>query len=376
MNPWLSRALAGALALAILSGCCGCAAEGEDKPSRKENPASTFDTSPLPPVSGDVTPPTTGSLMINEHPELTAPTSDPEEPEASTSAPEDDDRQTGETELQYTTEVIAAKMYATDTLNVRAEPTTEADVVGQLNPGDEAEVIGVTSHGWYQISFNGGKPFVYGEYLATDKPEIPEEEIIIPDGYRFAEPKDYFFIVNKEIRLPEDYSIETDFIQGSYELEVVAAKHCKEMLAAAKEDGIELKILSAYRTVAYQQKLFDRNVKSRMESGMSYEEAVADVSVNIAPPGGSEHNAGLAVDIIEADHWDTYTEFEDTEEFRWLMEHCHEYGFILRYLKGKEDITGYIYEPWHFRYVGKDYAKDVMDSGLCLEEYFEARGLN
>lgn len=370
MNPRLYRAAAGILSLAILSGC---AASAEDK-----TPAFTLDTAPVPPVSADVTPATTGSLMIQQHPELTAPTipTEPEEPTSQTTAPEDADPEESDTELKYTIEVISAKMYATDTLNVRAEPSTEADVVGQLNPGDEAEVIGVTSHGWYQINFNGGKPFVYAKYLSAEQPEIKEEEPDIPENYRFASPEDYFFIVNKEIRLPEDYSIETAFVQGSYELEAVAAKHCRDMLAAAKKDGIELKILSAYRTTAYQQKLFDRNVNSRMESGMSYDEAVADVSVNIAPPGGSEHNAGLAVDIIETDHWDTYTAFENTEEFRWLMEHCHEYGFILRYLKGKEDITGYIYEPWHFRYVGVKYAKDVMDSGLCLEEYFEAHGLN
>ena len=174
------------------------------------------------------------------------------------------------------------------------------------------------------------------------------------------------------IKVPEQTEAQTDYVQGSYEMEKTAAKHMREMIAAAKEDGINLKVLSAYRTVNYQKKLFERNVKSRMEDyGMSYEEAYYDTSINIAPPGGSEHNAGLAADIITENDWDTYTGFEDTDEFAWLQIHAPEHGFILRYLKGKEDITGYIYEPWHYRYVGVKYAQDIMDSGLCLEEYFE-----
>lgn len=183
---------------------------------------------------------------------------------------------------------------------------------------------------------------------------------------------EHFFLVNREYPLPEDYEIETDYVQGSYELEVTAAKHCREMIAAAKEDGIELKVLSAYRTVSYQKKLFERNIKSRMEKyGWSYEEAYDDVLINIALPGTSEHNAGLAVDIVTEDDWDTYEAFDQTEEYDWLQEHAAEHGFILRYLKDKTDITGYIYEPWHYRYVGVEYAATIRDTGLCLEEFFE-----
>ncbi len=212
--------------------------------------------------------------------------------------------------------------------------------------------------------------------------EAEEEEIVedeeasdigyTSDGDPFDIDPDYaYFIVNKELRLPEDYSIELDTVQGKYEMEKTAAYFCRQMIAAAKEDGISLKILSAYRTVKYQERLFERNLESRMDSGMTYEEAYADVSVNIAPPGGSEHNAGLAVDIITEDDWDTYEGFEDTEEFAWLRENAADFGFIMRYHKGKEHITGYIYEPWHYRYVGVKYARTLQDSGLCMEEYFE-----
>lgn len=205
----------------------------------------------------------------------------------------------------------------------------------------------------------------------TDAPAESEDKDIGPD-YMYQNEDDFFYIVNKQQLLPEDYDIKLDYVQGDYKMEVTAAKYMREMIAAAEEDGIELKILSTYRTVKYQKNLFERNVKSRMEDyGMTYEEAYYDTSINIAPPGGSEHNAGLAADIITKNDWDTYEGFEDTDEFAWLQEHAWEYGYILRYLKGKEDITGYIYEPWHYRYVGVKYAKTVRDSGLCLEEYFE-----
>ena len=207
----------------------------------------------------------------------------------------------------------------------------------------------------------------------TQEPQKEDDDLPeLPNDYYFQTEDDYFFIVNKEMFLPDDYEIETETVQGSYEMEITAAYYCRNMIEAAAQDGIGLKVISAYRSVSYQEGLFERNVRSRMEDyGMSYEEAYYDTAINIAPPGGSEHNAGLAADIVTEDDWDTYTGFEDTEEFKWLQEHAAEYGFIMRYPRGKEEITGYIYEPWHYRYVGVKYAKDVAQSGLCLEEYFE-----
>lgn len=345
------RAAAAILAMITLSGCTG--RQAEEKLGSGDMPAGTV--------------PTVTSLWCEE----TVPDTVPEPPVTSALVTKGPEGVTSATETGegYTVYDRSETRYSTDTVNVRELPSTESKVVGQLNPGDSADVTGYTSNGWYRISYNGGTAYVFGEYFSEIKPEIQEKEIVIPEGYYFDDPSDYFFIVNKEIFLPEDYAIETDFVQGSYELEMVAAKHCKDMIAAAEKDGIDLKVLSAYRTVDYQKKLFERNVNSRMKDGMTYDEAYYDVSINVAPPGGSEHNAGLAVDIIDENHWDTYEDFENTKEFEWLYSHCAEYGFILRYLKGKEDITGYVYEPWHYRYVGVDYAAAVMASGMCLEEY-------
>ena len=345
-----SRLSAAVIAAALLCSC----AQKEGAPLSSGDSAATL----------PVTEPTVVSVTVTTQ----------TEPPVTTAATESAPPETGAAEttaaLGYTIDALSAKMYATDILNVREFPTTEAKVVGQLNVGDEADVVGLTSHGWYQIRYDGGAFFVKAEYLSSEKPAETEEELTIPENYYFASSDDYFFVVNKDNPLPEDYSIETSFVQGSYEMEIVAAYNCRRMIDAAAKDGIDLKVLSAYRTIKYQENLFDRNVKSRMEDdGMSYEEAYADTAVNIAPPGGSEHNAGLAVDIIDRNHWDTYTDFENTPEFAWLSENCTKYGFILRYPKGKEDITGYIYEPWHYRYVGAEYASAVMNSGLCLEEY-------
>ena len=269
---------------------------------------------------------------------------------------------------------MSAAVYSADVVNVRARPSTESDIIGKFYFGDVACITGRTDNGWYRIEYNGQTAFVYADYFTAQNPYM-QEEIKIPENYYFRSEDDYFFIVSKEIFLPDGYSIKTSCVQGAYELETVAAAYCRAMIAAAKADGIDLKILSAYRSIDYQRNLFERGVNSRMkELGMSYDEAYYDTSVNIATPGGSEHNAGLAADIIDCDHWDTYEEFENTAEFRWLIKHCAEYGFILRYPKGKDDITGYIYEPWHFRFVGVKYAADVMNSGLCLEEYFEHYG--
>lgn len=281
------------------------------------------------------------------------------------------------TEAEYEITDVELTMYATDPLNVREGPDASYEALGQLMVGDAVTVTGELSNGWYRIDYDGTTAYVSGDYLREEEVITEDEYTTVEsdDEYYFQSEEDYLILVSKTNLLPDDYRIETDYVQGSYEMEKTAAYYCKLMIEAAAADGINLKVLSAYRTVAYQQKLFDRNVQSRIDDdGMTYEEAYADTAINIAPAGGSEHNAGLAVDIITEDDWDTYTGFEDTEEFAWLQEHAAEYGFIMRYASDKVDITGFIYEPWHYRYVGVKYAADIQASGLCLEEYLEANG--
>lgn len=210
------------------------------------------------------------------------------------------------------------------------------------------------------------------ESETTAKPEKKEDENI---DNAWA-----MFLVNKKNPLPLDYDsrIETKVIFESwreYYLDVRAAEYFEKMLDAAKEDGIDLLVVSAYRTIEYQQQNFDRSVQDRVDKGMSYDDAYADTLAEVALPGESEHNAGLALDIMSQDYTSMEDDgFENTEAFAWLDKHAAEYGFILRYPKGKQEITGIIYEPWHYRFVGVYYANEIKKSGLCLEEYYEKNG--
>lgn len=153
-------------------------------------------------------------------------------------------------------------------------------------------------------------------------------------------------IVNKTYALPADYA-------PGVQPEAEAA--FKEMQSAAWSEGLNIWIASGYRSYDYQSGLYQRYVN---RSGK------AEADRYSARPGHSEHQTGLAFDLNSIDD-----SFADTAEGKWVAEHCHEYGFIIRYPKGKEGITGYIYEPWHIRYLGKEMAEKVHNSGLTLEEY-------
>lgn len=210
------------------------------------------------------------------------------------------------------------------------------------------------------------------EVIILEEPE-PEEDENIDNKWAM-------FLVNSKNPLPSDYDsrIETTMIYESwreYFLDSRAAGYFTDMLNAAKADGIDLLVVSAYRTIEYQQTNFDNSVQSRVDGGMSYDDAYADTLAEVAMPGESEHNAGLALDIMCEDYTSMEDDgFENTDAFRWLDKHAHEYGFILRYPKGKQDVTGIIYEPWHYRFVGLYYANEIKQSGLCLEEYYAEKG--
>ena len=181
-------------------------------------------------------------------------------------------------------------------------------------------------------------------------------------------------LVNPNHSVPEDLQPVLAQVQGKYEMDERAAPHMKEMIAAAKEDGINLWVLSTYRTYEYQQGLFDTNVKQLKNQGMTEEEAIKETAANVAVPGTSEHHTGLAADIMCAEWTGGITDdFAETDAYKWLYAHCAEYGFIERYPKGSTDITGIVYEPWHFRYVGKEHAEIIMEKGITLEEYLGVR---
>lgn len=180
-------------------------------------------------------------------------------------------------------------------------------------------------------------------------------------------------LINKQHPIPEDYSFslgKIKTIKGNMECNERIKDELLLMMQAASEDGITLAICSPYRDLNYQEYLFNRKIRAYMKEGMSYMEAYSISSQAVTVPGASEHQIGLAIDIISNTYSKLDEGFAETDAGIWLAQHCAEYGFILRYPKGKEAITSIEFEPWHFRYVGKDAAKVIMEEGICLEEFW------
>ncbi|MBQ8647778.1 MAG: M15 family metallopeptidase [Oscillospiraceae bacterium] len=180
-------------------------------------------------------------------------------------------------------------------------------------------------------------------------------------------------LVNNNVAVPEGYeaslSVKVAESSTGKELAEEAADAYVSMKAAAAADGIDLLLCSGYRSVSYQEGLFANEKQEWLDKGLTEQEAYDKAKTIVAVPGYSEHNLGLAADIVTPSYQNLDEGFENTDAFKWLDEHCTEYGFILRYPNGKQDITGIIYEPWHYRYVGVENAAIIAESGLCLEEF-------
>lgn len=178
-------------------------------------------------------------------------------------------------------------------------------------------------------------------------------------------------LVNKQHPIPDDYTFNLGIIKGNMQCDERIISELLAMMQAAKDDGINLEVCSPYRTDGRQEWLFEKKIKNYMGQGYSYLEAYKTASQIVTIPGSSEHQIGIAFDIYS----DTYKQldeaFEDTEAGKWLAAHSYEYGFVLRYPEGKEYITSIEYEPWHFRYVGREAAAVMHREDLCLEEFWD-----
>lgn len=211
---------------------------------------------------------------------------------------------------------------------------------------------------------------------AEKHPELEYEDIVLDVNmdldYNFYEnikiigfPDDLLVLCNKYNQLPGDFKpknlvpVDAGYHVNDgkkYELDQKALEAFIEMADAAKEDGIDIKIISAYRSNDYQEYLYN---KYKDRNGQE------DADRYSARPGHSEHETGLAIDIN-----DVSQAFENTDAFKWLSENAHLYGYILRYPKGMEHRTGYIYEPWHYRFVGQEHAKAIKDEGIIFDAYY------
>ena len=200
----------------------------------------------------------------------------------------------------------------------------------------------------------------------TSEELLPEKEKKIPENLPW-----YLTLVNFEHALPEDFAPESlGVADNTYQTDSRIVDTTKKMIADARKEGVRIIAISAFRDYDYQMELFENKViRLQQSKGYSVDKAREEAATVVAYPGTSEHQLGLALDLVDARHVKLDQSQENTAAYKWLYEHCAEYGFIVRYPNGKTDITGIIYEPWHFRYVGTDAAKVIMEKEITLEEY-------
>ena len=188
-----------------------------------------------------------------------------------------------------------------------------------------------------------------------------------------------FYVVNPWNYVPKDYTVDIKNLPAKYGSGQGVDSSCYDALLKMMDDcmaaGHNLYVLSSYRTHETQQWLFNNQVNKQMNKGYSREEAEKIAATISAIPGTSEHQLGLAVDIIDTQIWDLVEAQENLPGQKWLMEHCWEYGFVLRYPKDGRESTGIIYEPWHYRYVGKELAAELHELGLTVEQYLDSLGV-
>lgn len=209
---------------------------------------------------------------------------------------------------------------------------------------------------------------------APSKPDLPDT-FVTPTGITLDANFGRLLLINGENPLPDDYDtkvreylveIDDEYRNNDYVTQI----HCEvypyitAMVAAAQAEGVDLQVWSPFRSYAIQNDLF----KAQVNRVGGDEEKAATV---VARPGTSEHNTGLCADFNMASD-----RFESTEMYTWMCENAEDYGFILRYPKDKQSVTGVIYESWHWRFVGINNAKEINDLGVTLEEYIEMKGID
>lgn len=182
-------------------------------------------------------------------------------------------------------------------------------------------------------------------------------------------------LVNAWCELDENFQVELRALPNGMSVDARIYDDLMDMLEACRGEGLAPKICSAYRSRGTQKRLYNNKVARLRNAGYGSETAAVEAAHWVAVPGTSEHHTGLALDIVATSYQGLTRRQEKTAEQKWLMEHCWEYGFILRYPDDKKDVTGIYYEPWHYRYVGREAALEMRDSGLCLEEYLAEKTL-
>ena len=230
------------------------------------------------------------------------------------------------------------------------------------------------------ISYNG-EEYIEGDVVTytlddilenQDSYQVDESTVEVMSGdYEFDSSDWRLVLINKQHPIPEDYDFKLGTIMDGLLCDERIITDLLAMMRAAKNDGINLALKSTYRTDSRQENNFNTRIKWYMGQGFSYMEAYKLTSQVITVPGSSEHEVGLAFDITCDTYGSLTAGFGETKAGQWLAEHSCEYGFILRYPQSKEYITGIVYEPWHFRYVGREAATIISNKEICLEEFWD-----
>lgn len=176
-------------------------------------------------------------------------------------------------------------------------------------------------------------------------------------------------LVNFENTIPKDWKVDLVQLNNGQSVDRRIYDDLIAMLQAAKSEGLNPLICSSYRTNEKQEQLYQNKVSEYLSQGYSKVEASDKAAFWVTRPGTSEHQLGLAVDIVSTKNQRLDRSQENTVEQQWLIQNSWKYGFVLRYPTNKNSITGVGYEPWHYRYVGKEHAKKINELGVCLEEY-------
>lgn len=244
-------------------------------------------------------------------------------------------------------------MFATGNLNIRSGPGMDNEIIKVIPIGEKVQ-INERVEPWYKVTYRDVVGYSHSEYLSDILGDEPQTNAASPTPAEGVKKISGIILVNKEYKLPAEYSPGED--------PEARARLDEMLLQGEKEIKKPLHAFSGYRSYIYQENLY---LSDLYNYGQEY------VDKYTAKPGHSEHQTGLAFDVGgESKCWADAC-FDDTEEAKWLAENAHRFGFILRYPKGKEDITGYGYESWHFRYVGEQHAVKIYNLGVTLEEYLQ-----
>ena len=221
--------------------------------------------------------------------------------------------------------------------------------------------------GWLQMGYDS-------YYFDADGAMAVGKRVIDGQDWYFGSDGVMILLVNPWNLMPDGYEPETITIRDGQAVDARCYEALMQMIADCRAAGYCPQVGSSFRTMERQIYLYNRKVNYYLDKGYSQAEAEAVAGTIVARPGTSEHQLGLAVDMVSDNNWNLNESQEQNPTQIWLMENSWRYGWILRYPNEKSDVTGIIYEPWHYRYVGVTVAKEIHDSGMCLEEYLESLG--